>query len=410
MHYRSESSIIKIITEHSGKGMDNFMYAISYLEINSCCFVIMAIIFYRNLQSLDRSLRTKTLLELLISSMVYVICDMICGLQQNGAIALPPAMSAIMNVAFFVSSYSMTHLTFAFTECELGREWVDDFKKRILSLIPAGILTVLTFCTLKWKFFFYIDTDGLYQKGPWYMLMMPFVYCYIIFIAIHVLWMWPQKKYYALRDKLKMVSSFVVFPVLAGVIQIFAPGVSVICFGVTIGVIQAFTGVLETRITIDELTQINNRTKLMQYLEYHFENRGKNPEKDLYFIIMDMNDFKGINDTYGHVEGDEALKQMAGVLKLSMSFYQGILARFGGDEFCIAGEMTELEVKKLQRRIYEDLKISNQQSKKPYEIEMCMGYAKLTSDIKTIPDLMNQADNELYRQKKQKKEKKHSNS
>ena len=59
---------------------------------------------------------------------------------------------------------------------------------------------------------------------------------------------------------------------------------------------------------------------------------------------------------------------------------------------------------------YEDLKTSNQQSKKPYEIEMCMGYAKLTSDIKTIPDLINRADNKLYRQKKQKKERTYSNS
>ncbi len=390
--------------------MDDFMYAISYLEINTCCLVIMAIIFQRNLQSLDRSLRTKTFLELLISAMVYVVCDMICGLQQNGAIILSNTMSAVMNVAFFVSSYSVTHLTFAFAECELGREWVDDFRKRMLSLIPAGILTVLTLCTLKGKFFFYIDADGLYQKGPYYMLMMPFVYCYIIFIAIHVLWMWPQKRYYALREKLKMVSSFVVFPVLAGTIQIFTPGISVICFGVTIGVIQAFTGVLETRITIDELTQINNRTKLMQYLENRFENRGRNLEKNLYFIIMDLNDFKEINDTYGHIEGDEALKQIAAVLKLSMSSYHGILAGFGGDEFCIAGEMTELEMENLKIQIYDDLKESNQNSQKPYKIEMCMGCAKLTSDIRTIPDLINQADKELYQQKKQKKGRKDSGS
>lgn len=390
--------------------MDNLMYAISYLEINSCCLVIMAIIFHRNLQSLDRSLRTKTLLELLISAMVYVVCDMICGLQQNRVIALPRVLSTVMNVAFFVSSYSVTHLTFAFTECELGRNWVEDAKKRMISLIPAMILTILTLCTLKWKFFFYIDADGLYQKGPYYILMMPFVYCYILFIAIRAITMWPQKRYYALRDKLKMVSSLVVFPVLAGIIQIFVPGISIICFGLTIGVIQAFTGILETRITIDELTQINNRTKLMQYLESRFEGRGKSSGKELYFMIMDLNDFKGINDTYGHVEGDEALKQVASVLKLSVASNQGILARFGGDEFCIAGEMTELEAKKLQRRIEENLKITNQNSQKPYEIGMSIGYAKLTPDIKTIPDLIKKADNELYRQKKQKKEKKYSSS
>lgn len=378
------------------------MYAISYIEINICCLIIMAVILQRHRRSLDKSLTSNTLTELVISAMVYVFFDMICGLQQDHVLHLSQAVSTFANAAFYISSYSVTHLAFAFTECELERPWVKDGKKRNMSLIPALLLTIMTLCTLKWKFFFYVDGNGMYQKGPWYSVAIIFVYGYIILIGIRVIWMFPQKKYYALRGKMIMVSSFVVFPMAAGIIQIFCPGISIVCFGLTISMIQVFTKFLENRITMDALTQINNRTKLMQYLEQHLNNREKTGNKKLYFIMMDLNDFKAINDTYGHVEGDSALVIMAEVLKKSMLAYQGILARYGGDEFCIAGEFTEEEKNNLCKEIVETLKIANKNSGRVYDVEMCMGCAELTDDIETIPDLISRADDALYLEKRKK--------
>ena len=378
------------------------MYAISYLEINICCIIIMVVILLRHRKSLDKSLNANTFSELLISAMVYVTCDMICGLQQNQVLHLSQTMSGIMNAAFYISSYSVTHLALAFTECELERPWVKEAKKRNISLIPAVLLTIMTLCTLKWKFFFYIDKAGIYHKGAWYPIVIIFVYGYIIMIGLRVLWMFPQKKYYALRGKMIMVSSFVIFPLIAGVIQIFTPNISIVCFGLTISMIQVFTKFLENRITMDALTQVNNRTKVMQYLETHLAGTQRPDGKELYFIMMDMNDFKKINDTYGHVEGDRALVTVAEVLKESMLKYHGILARYGGDEFCIAGEFTEAEKDDICETIWKTLDQANHAMDRGYQIGMCMGCAKMTEDIKTIPDLINKADQALYVEKNKK--------
>ena len=165
--------------------------------------------------------------------------------------------------------------------------------------------------------------------------------------------MFPQKKYYALRGKLEMIFGMVVFPVIAGVLQMFFTEISIICFGLTLGIIQVFTAFLTNRITMDELTQINNRTKLMQYLEGYMERHTEGEETDLHFLMIDLDDFKWINDTYGHVEGDRALIRIAGVLKKTLAGHAGILARYGGDEFCIAGEMLREEAEKRLQAIRE---------------------------------------------------------
>ena len=379
------------------------MYAISYLELNTCCLIIMALILRRQTQGLDKRLTSKTFTELVISAMVYVFLDMVCGLQQNYVIHLPVVVSTILNTSFFISSYSLTHLSFAFTECELGRDWVSDSKKRMLSLIPAGLLTIMTLCTLKWHFFFYIDAEGIYQRGPLYLVVLPFVYIYMIMIALRMISMFPKKKYYALRGKLEMVGGIVIFPLIAGVLQVFLPGISVVCFGLTLGVIQAFTAFLTNRITMDELTQVNNRTKLMQYLENYMESHTQIEESDLHFLMIDLDDFKNINDTYGHLEGDNALVRTANVLKKTMAGHTGILARYGGDEFCIAGEMTEQEAEDLIANLYTNLELANIAAACPYNIGMSIGCGRFTKEVETIPDLVKKADENLYQRKREKK-------
>lgn len=380
-----------------------FMYAMSYLELNTCCLIIMVLILYRQSQGLDKRLSSKTFSELVISAMVYVLLDMICGLQQNYAIHLSATISMILNMAFFISSYSLTHLAFAFTECELGRNWVADAKKRMLSLVPAALLTIMTLCTAKWHFFFYVDADGIYQKGPFYGLIIPFVYIYILMIAFRIITMFPQKKYYAFRGRLEMVTGVVVFPLIAGVLQAFYTGISIVCFGLTLGIIQVFTAFLTNRITMDELTQVNNRTKLVQFLENYMESHQAEEETNLHFFMIDLDDFKKINDTYGHVEGDEALIRTANVLKRTMAGHPGILARYGGDEFCIAGEMEQSQAEDLIKNIYKNLEQANKMAACPYNIGMSIGCTQFTKEVRTIPDLVNSADEDLYRRKGEKK-------
>ena len=85
--------------------------------------------------------------------------------------------------------------------------------------------------------------------------------------------------------------------------------------------------------TVDGLTQISNKRFFMETLEREIA-RGVRYQRPLSLVMFDLDHFKVINDTYGHLAGDYVLKQLATVIKGKIR-REDILARYGGEEFAI---------------------------------------------------------------------------
>ena len=94
---------------------------------------------------------------------------------------------------------------------------------------------------------------------------------------------------------------------------------------------------------------------------------------------------------------------LAGILKKVCANYNGVLARYGGDEFCIACGCNSVEVRTLIASIQRELDAANAASGKPYQIEISIGCARLEPDIATVHDLIDKADQEMYHLKTRKR-------
>ena len=94
---------------------------------------------------------------------------------------------------------------------------------------------------------------------------------------------------------------------------------------------------LSQLISLDPLTRLNNRSEFRNYLNAKMALPGRGR---LCLLMMDMNGFKSINDTYGHLEGDAALRRVSMCLKKACADVPGrpFIARYGGDEFVIIME------------------------------------------------------------------------
>ena len=101
--------------------------------------------------------------------------------------------------------------------------------------------------------------------------------------------------------------------IAASTLQAFFPELPVTCLGIVLAFMNVYVYSLKVHVSVDMLTGIANRHKLMNELEDRISSLKK--DEKLYFLFLDIDSFKQINDTFGHHEGDNALKSVATVLK-----------------------------------------------------------------------------------------------
>jgi diguanylate cyclase (GGDEF)-like protein len=151
--------------------------------------------------------------------------------------------------------------------------------------------------------------------------------------------------------------------------------------------------------TVDGLTQVYNRRFFNEALEREF-NRSKRYERALSLILFDIDFFKRINDTFGHVAGDNVLRHMALSMKPRLR-REDIFARTGGEEFGvllpeIALEGARITAEKI-RRIVETAQVKHEQQNIRWTISL--GVAGLNGDEASPEALYQAADQRLYEAK-----------
>ncbi|NVJ62289.1 MAG: diguanylate cyclase [Gammaproteobacteria bacterium] len=151
--------------------------------------------------------------------------------------------------------------------------------------------------------------------------------------------------------------------------------------------------------TIDSLTGINNRHHTYQIATHALE-KASRYQTALSFMMLDIDHFKQINDTYGHPVGDKVLRQLAQILKNDIRAVDTV-GRVGGEEFCIV--LPEIKLKNatdMANRIrvnvenfnWQELGLSN-------PLTISIGLTKFEED--TLDSLIKKADTALYQAKEQ---------
>ena len=153
--------------------------------------------------------------------------------------------------------------------------------------------------------------------------------------------------------------------------------------------------------TIDGLTQIYNKRYFLETLEREIS-RAHRYRRELTLMMMDIDHFKKINDTYGHLAGDYVLKQLASVIKARIR-REDTMSRYGGEEFALvlpevdqinAGQTAEKIRKLVEKTVFkfEDTKIP---------VTVSMGVSALDPETKDPNDFIKRADEKLYQAKNQ---------
>jgi len=151
----------------------------------------------------------------------------------------------------------------------------------------------------------------------------------------------------------------------------------------------------------DPLTGVYNRRHFNQVIEQELA-RSKRHKRTIGFLMMDVNRFKEINDTFGHQMGDEVLKAVATLLQDAVR-ESDLVIRYGGDEFLIVLMETEGETGQIEDRIEAAFVRRNMTNELvEFPVTLAIGSANWhPADTQSIEEVLAEADRQMYIAKRQ---------
>lgn len=362
-----------------------------YAEIYAICIIVVMFLLFWNRNSTSRSTMEQWLSSVFVSFLICFTGNFLFTLVNGGLIPLSPKLpiaTAFKSVYFFGLALGV------FSWCGYAETLLtQENRKRplylflCLILLPVGVVVINFWNHL----LFDLTEEGAYIRGPLYNAYMLFLVVVSLFFAL-LLVLSSQREFDPNRNHHKlMVATFPLMLLIAWMLSFLTDKMPVVCVALMLELLYLYVGTNRLQISMDKLTQVNNRQNLLAFINYKLRDHVSR----LYLMMIDVDYFKTINDTYGHLEGDNALITVANTLKRACASFKKrpFISRYGGDEFIIVLEGTQEDANQLCDTIRSML---NEDSDKPYTLSLSIGMAPYRSGM-TAKEMIAAADDELYR-------------
>ena len=256
--------------------------------------------------------------------------------------------------------------------------------------LPFVVCLALIFINFFYPLVFSIDENNVYHRegGLVFITVLETMYFF------HSL-----ARYYLAKKRGGLLKFFPVWnfviPIFFGItMQMIFFGTSYLpacCVVGTTGIAVSFQN---EQIYRDKLTGLYNRA----YLDYITARLNRQGSAPLTGVMLDVNGFKSINDTYGHLTGDEALVTISRILELAVKEY-GTAIRYAGDEFILLINSTDNTIANVCfDRMKEGCESFNAVSD-TYQLSISYGYEIFRPEDETLDDFMNRIDKKMYEDK-----------
>lgn len=281
----------------------------------------------------------------------------------------------------------------------LARALTDDGcqSNRLMSIcwFPVSVSLGMALFSAHFHWLFFIDDSNVYHRGPLFpVFLMITAGCLLMGFVVLV-----RHRSTQLRGDFTLLGSIYLFPLLGGALQVLFCGV-LLMWSLTAGSLMIMYMYLQERmIQIDSLTGALTRLSFGQ----HFSKMtGKCRKEPIGILFLDLDEFKAINDRYGHLEGDAALRAFSEIVRSQLR-KSDVFARLGGDEFVIVASVGGQEdLQAIKRKIESALEGYNQTSHKPYRLECSIG-SKVFDNYFRVQAALADVDRLMYEQKQAKK-------
>lgn len=380
------------------KGVNTDVELLIRLQVYIVSFFVLLIIYVQIKEESQSYLLHDRLFKYLILATIWTLVIEAISWMSNGSIGeigriikMSSHVLLVMTATLPLSIWTL----YIIATTNKGKEIVTK-----VGVIQGSLILVNMLMALSAPFnekYFYIDSNNRYHRGEWETIG---IIIHVILFAINVAVIFSQWKKINPRDRLPILF-FIVPPITGFVIQMMFYGTSLVWPGGTISILMAYIMIQTQVVKTDYLTGLYNRRQLDIYLEREIRNLPKN--KRFGGIMIDMDDFKQINDQYGHVVGDQAIKKTASIIRKSCR-KDDFIARYGGDEFAvILNVKDEVDLRQRAQKIKRNFELFNKRNEEPYQLKTSMGYSICGVGDERGDEFLNRLDQLMYDNKKERK-------
>jgi len=332
----------------------------------------------------------RLLRGIVVLNIVMLVTEVLSWVFDGRSGTLPMIMNYVFNYLFFLLSPIVVSLWTSYFDYKISRD-ANRVKRRFYYMQPFFIIAILAVINIFTPVVFTISEQNVYSREPfiWAGVAITYIlFAYVLYVLI--------KERNRLKSRVIIgVLLFITIPLIGAFFQILIYGLLLIWPLTAIGCVIVYIHLETYSGSKDYLTKLYTRVKFEDYITDLLS-----INKAFTVVMIDLDNFKELNDMYGHKTGDRVLKSFADCI--IGIFNNSFICRFGGDEFVIVFD--ETDVSTIIKRMHMLKNEANQNTcDEEYDIEFSYGYSVSTGCPKSIDALLAEADHTMYENKLSKK-------
>ncbi len=364
-----------------------------YLEVSAISIALMILIIYRPFSNY-KDYKDKLYIYICILTLIMAFGDIYwiavdTGMFESHLIGHQYAANIVWNAGMYLSAF----FWFLFCETLYGRKWTKNRKFIILSAIPSIISIIAVVISTRIGLMFEISEQGEYTRGIFMYIGVLICFSYLIAATVDGIVVRVHTTSFRKRRDIYAVLGFPVPPIVAGVIQLYFPGIPLVTIACAYSLLICYSLLKSSDIETDILTGLANKNGMLYKIEEDIYDLKHNSDvfgtKQVALVVVDINKLSRINTEFGRKEGDLAILRVTAILKEACEGYKCKIARFNGDKFGIVTSVIyNGQCEEIENNIEKKIKENNNQPNLRYFLNISMGHAVYLPEMKGNPMLL----------------------
>lgn len=355
-------------------------------DINFFCIVLLLLLYLTiKLRKQARGTSNRLFFKLLWMTIFLLVLEVLSWTFDR--VPGQNVLNYTFNLLFCLSTSLVIPILASYLDYHIYGSY-DRLKKRWFYIQPFILAGLLLLINIFEPVLFSVSVDNIYHRES-LMIVMPIInisiFAYLCYLAY-------KRRAYIQREVIWVIFIYVLIPAIAAFIQVAFFGIFILwpMMAVTVVLTYIFLETIST--SRDYLTGLFSRHRIDDYLEYMLKYK-----KSFILVMIDIDNFKSINDKHGHLSGDLALKAFS--KSLSRSFKKAkVVGRYAGDEFILIIDNYNLsEMKEKLCKVEVQMEELCDSGETEFLVTFSYGYyERAENELISYEDIINSVDKMMY--------------